>query len=124
MKKDLTVDTAAGMAHTCVKHAGKKQPNKQEKREKRQAATIPAQKASNASLPHCEVLLKKRGQQLQIGGKGDYQWQVHGEHGKTFQGSRCAGELLTLPANLPNGYQQLLLRQGKKQWVWRVVVAP
>ncbi|MCK8265741.1 4-alpha-glucanotransferase, partial [Erwinia amylovora] len=55
---------------------------------------------------------------------GDYQWQLHGEHGKTFKGSVCAGELLTLPANLPNGYPQLLLRQGKKQWACRVIVAP
>ncbi|UWS33438.1 4-alpha-glucanotransferase [Erwinia pyrifoliae] len=124
VKKCEQAAAKAGIATSWINAAGQEQAVSQATGEKLLAAMNKPQKASNAPLPPCKVLLKKRVQQLEIAGKGNYQWQLRGEHGKTFQGSVSAGELLTLPANLPNGYHQLLLSQGKKQWACRVIIAP
>ncbi|MCK8363680.1 4-alpha-glucanotransferase, partial [Erwinia amylovora] len=73
IKKVEQASAAAGISPTWVNAAGKEQAVSQATREKLLASMNPPQKASNAPLPPCKVLLKKRVQPLQIGGKDDYQ---------------------------------------------------
>ncbi|CCG88897.1 4-alpha-glucanotransferase [Erwinia piriflorinigrans] len=123
-KKVEQAAAKAGIATTWINAGGQEQAVSQATCEKLLAAMPAPQKASHAPLPPCKVLLQKHIKPLQIGGKGDYQWRLNSEGGKTFSGSVTAGEMLTLPRNLPNGYHQLLLSQGKKQWACRIIVAP
>lgn len=123
-KKFEQAAAAAGIAAKYINARGQPEAVSAETREKLLAAMAARPKAGSAPLPPCKVLLKKRAQQLQVDGKGDYQWQLNTEQGKTYQGVVSAGEKLALPANLPEGYHQLQLTQGKKQWPCRIIIAP
>lgn len=115
---------AAGIAESYINARGQPEEVSAGTREKLLAAMKARPRAGNDPLPPCKVLLKKRVQQFPVSGKGDYQWQFESEQGKTHQGAVSAGEVLTLPSNLPEGYHHLLLTQGKKQWRCRIIVAP
>jgi len=124
LKKRDQAAAAAGIASKYINARGQPEAVSAGTREKLLEAMAAVPDRGNAPLPPCRVLLKKRTQQLQVGGKGNYQWQFDSEQGKTHQGSVSGGEVLTLPANLPEGYHHLLLTQGKKQWPCRIIVAP
>ena len=124
LKKLEQAAAAAGIAAKYINARGEPEEVSPDTREKLLAAMAARPKARSAPLPPCQVLLKKRTQQLQIGGKGEYQWQFNSEQGKAYYGEISAGEMLKLPSNLPEGYHQLLLTQRKKQWACRIIVAP
>ena len=115
---------AAGIAAEYINAKGEPEVISLATRQKLLAAMHEVPKADRVPLPPCKVLLSKREQRLSIGGSGEYQWHFHTEKGKEFHGRVAAGETLTLPSRLPNGYHQLLLSQGKKQWLCRVIIAP
>lgn len=122
-KKLQKAALAAGIAPTYANARGKPQEVNAETLHKLLAAMAEPLR-SRAPLPPCKVLLKRRSQQLQVGGKGDWLWQLQTEKGKTFRGKVSGGEVLELPQNLPTGYHQLLLSQGKKQHPCRLIIAP
>lgn len=122
-KKLQKAALAAGIAPTFTNARGKPQEVSVETLHTLLAAmAVPVR--SRAPLPPCKVLLRRRSQQLQIGGKGDWLWQLQTEKGKTFRGKVSGGEVLDLPQNLPTGYHQLLLSQDKKQHSCRLIIAP
>lgn len=123
-KKREQAAEAAGIAARYINARGQPEEVSSGTRDKLLAAMAPRPRAGSAPLPPCQVLIKKRVQRLLTGGKGEYHWQFDSEQGKTWQGTVSAGESINLPVNLPEGYHQLLLTQGKKQWPCRIVIAP
>lgn len=124
LKKLEQAAAAAGIAANYINARGQPEEVSPETREKLLAAMAPRPEGADVPLPPCQVLLKKRRQQLQVGGQGDYQWQFDSEQGKAYRGDVSAGEMLVLPASLPEGYHHLRLTQGEKQWACRVIIAP
>jgi len=116
--------TAAGIAVDYINAKGEREVISQQTRQKLLVAMNALQPAAPAPLPACQVLRQQREQSLLIAGSGEYQWHFHTEKGKESHGRISAGEVLSLPSRLPNGYHQLLLSQGKKQWLCRVIIAP
>ncbi|PIJ59812.1 4-alpha-glucanotransferase [Erwinia sp. OLMDLW33] len=123
-KKFEQAAAAAGISAKYINAFGQPEAVSRETREKLLAAMSEPLKSEDAPLPPCKVLLKKREQRLDIGGKGRFQWCFTSEKGREFYGEVNGGEQIRLPQNLPNGYHQLLLRQGKKQWPCRIIIAP
>ena len=114
----------AGIAAEYINARGKPEAIGHTTREKLLAAMHTLPKPTSAPLPPCKVLLYQRQQQLSIGGSGQYQWHLVTEKGRTFNGEVTGGDMLLLPARLPEGYHQLRLIEGQKQWVCRIIVAP
>ncbi|WP_058969768.1 4-alpha-glucanotransferase [Type-D symbiont of Plautia stali] len=75
-------------------------------------------------LPPVQVFTPRTKRQLTPQGKGEFSWQLQSEQGKTFSGTLQGGEALTLPPRLPQGYHSFTLRQGRKQWQTRIIIAP
>ncbi len=75
-------------------------------------------------LPPVQVFTPRTKRQLTPQGKGEFSWQLQSEQGKTFSGTLQGGEALTLPPRLPQGYHRFTLRQGRKQWQTRIIIAP
>lgn len=87
-------------------------------------AAMSAKREKPGPVPSCKVFLRKRTLQLDVGGKGIYQWQLTTEKGRNYQGEVNAGDAIKLPSSLAYGYHQLSLRQGKKSWACRIIIAP
>ncbi|ALV90722.1 MULTISPECIES: 4-alpha-glucanotransferase [Pantoea] len=75
-------------------------------------------------LPPVQVFTPRAKRQLTPQGKGEFSWQLQSEQGKTFSGTLQGGEALALPPRLPQGYHSFTLRQGRKQWQTRIIIAP
>ena len=115
----------AGIASEYINAKGQKEQISIEVRRRLLAAmSSEKRKAKPGPIPGCKVFLQKRLLQLEVGGKGAYQWQLTTENGREYQGEVTAGGAITLPANLALGYHQLSLSQAKKSWHCRVIVAP
>ena len=125
---DKTFEQAAkdaGIASEYINARGQKEQISIDVRRRLLAAMSPEKrKAKPGPIPGCKVFQQKRILQLEVGGKGAYQWQLKVESGREYQGEVNAGEAITLPANLAPGYHQLSLTQAKKSWPCRVIVAP
>lgn len=115
----------AGIASEYINAKGQKEQIDVDIRRRLLAAmSSEKRKAKPGPIPGCKVFQHKRLLQLEVGGKGAYQWQLVTENGREYQGEVSAGEAMTLPANLALGYHQLWLTQAKKSWQCRVIVAP
>lgn len=75
-------------------------------------------------LPPVQVFTPRTKRQLTPQGKGEFSWQLQSEQGKTFSGTLQGGEALALTPRLPQGYHSFTLRQGRKQWQTRIIIAP
>jgi len=80
--------------------------------------------AKKAPLPPVAVFSGSGKRQLTPQGSGVYHWQLQTENGKQLSGELTAGEPFTLPGPLAQGYHQLTLSKGKKQWQTRIIVTP
>lgn len=79
---------------------------------------------SAAPVPAVQVFIHGKKKRLVVSGKGQYQWQLTTEAGKTYQGEVSGGDDLPLPGGLALGYHALKLTQKKQQWACRVIIAP
>lgn len=79
---------------------------------------------SAAPVPAVQVFIHGKKKRLLVSGKGQYQWQLATETGKTYQGEVSGGDDLPLPGGLALGYHTLTLTQKKQQWTCRVIIAP
>lgn len=79
---------------------------------------------SAAPVPAVQVFIHGKKKRLVVSGKGQYQWQLTTEAGKTYQGEVSGGDDLPLPGGLALGYHALTLTQKKQQWTCRVIIAP
>ncbi|WP_270222002.1 4-alpha-glucanotransferase [Kosakonia cowanii] len=79
---------------------------------------------SAAPVPAVQVFIHGKKKRLVVSGKGQYQWQLTTEAGKTYQGEVSGGDDLPLPGGLALGYHSLTLTQKKQQWTCRVIIAP
>lgn len=75
-------------------------------------------------LPPVQVFTVRDKRRLSVEGSGEFLWTLETEGGKTFSGSVQGGEVLILPPRLAQGYHQLTLRKGRKQWHTRLIIAP
>ena len=75
-------------------------------------------------LPPVQVFTPRSKRQLTPQGRGEFSWQLLSEQGKNFSGTIQGGEALALPPRLPQGYHSFTLRQGRKQWQTRIIIAP
>ncbi|MFD1800816.1 4-alpha-glucanotransferase [Mixta tenebrionis] len=116
--------SAAGIAASYINAKGKPEAIAAETRELLLKAMAFPRAASDAPLPAVKVFGGRRKRVITIGGNGSFQWQLQSEQGKSWQGEVQGGETLTLPPRLPQGYHQLTLKQGKKSWACRVIMAP
>lgn len=123
-KKFEQAAAAAGIASKYINAKGEPEAIGRAVRERLLAAMSDVRNAKPGPVPACKVFIRKRHLQLEVGGKGEYHWQCITEHNRDYQGQVQAGEAISLPANLPLGYHQLTLTQGKKQWACRLIVAP
>ncbi|HAI04517.1 MAG TPA: 4-alpha-glucanotransferase, partial [Pantoea sp.] len=80
--------------------------------------------AKKSPLPPVAVFSGSGKRQLTPQGSGVYHWQLQTEKGKQLSGELTAGESFTLPGPLAQGYHQLTLSKGKKQWQTRIIVTP
>ncbi|RWR02426.1 4-alpha-glucanotransferase [[Pantoea] beijingensis] len=116
--------TAAGIASSYINAEGEQQAIEETTRRRLLAAMGKPTLVSASPLPAAKVFSGTRKRQLLIGGKGCYRWHLQTEHGKQHEGEVQAGETLSLPSRLADGYHQLTLTQGKQQWPCRIIVAP
>lgn len=79
---------------------------------------------NSAPVPAVQVFIHGKKKRLVVSGKGQYQWQLTTEAGKTYQGEVSGGDDLPLPGGLALGYHALTLTQKKQQWTCRVIIAP
>ncbi len=124
-KKFEQAAKAAGIATDYINAKGQTEQIDSEIRRRLLAAmSEEKRKEKLGPVPGCKVFQRRRRLQLEVGGKGHYQWRFTTENGRDCQGEVTAGEAITLPTNLALGYHQLSLSQGKKSWQCRVIVAP
>lgn len=122
-KKFEQAAAAAGIAAQYINAKGEQEEISPDIRQ-RLLAAMSTNRSKPGPIPPCKVFLRKRTMTLEIGGKGSYQWQLTTEKGRDYQGEISAGEALTLPSSLAYGYHTLSLRQGKKSWPCRIIIAP
>lgn len=122
-KKFEQAAAAAGIAAQYINAKGEQEEISPDIRQ-RLLAAMSTNRSKPGPIPPCKVFLRKRTMTLEIGGKGSYQWQLTSEKGRDYQGEINAGEALTLPSSLAYGYHTLSLRQGKKSWPCRIIIAP
>ena len=107
---------AAGIASKYINARNEPEEIALEIRQRLLAAMSDQRKAEPGPVPLCKVFIRKRQLELNVAGKGDYQWQLMMENGREHTGKVSADEAIRLPANLALGYHQLQLSQGEKQW--------
>ncbi len=83
-----------------------------------------APKGAVTPLPNVMVFTRGKKMALELAGSGEFSWSLTTEEGRQHQGEASGGKPLTLPTRLPEGYHTLTLRQGKKQWQCRIIIAP
>ena len=115
---------AAGIAASYINAKGEPEAIGAETRQLLLQAMGFPRAASKAPIAPVSVFSGRRKRIIALGGSGPFHWQLHTEQGKQYQGEAQGGETLILPPRLPQGYHQLTLKQGKKQWSCRVIMAP
>lgn len=117
---------AAGISPNYINAHGKPQSIGADTKRRLLNAMHPAaaKKAAAAPVPQVKVLIHGKRLSLPIEGSGEFSWELTTETGEQHQGTFRDKKRLTLPASLAEGYHTLTLRQGKKQWQCRVIVAP
>ncbi|HBV40297.1 MAG TPA: 4-alpha-glucanotransferase [Erwinia sp.] len=122
-KKFEQAAAAAGIAASYINAKGEREEISPDIRQ-RLLAAMSTDRRKPGPIPSCKVFPRKREMALEVGGKGSYQWQLTSEKGREYQGEVNAGEAITLPSSLAYGYHDLSLRQGKKSWPCRIIIAP
>ncbi len=82
------------------------------------------QKAGKSPLPPVVVFSGNRKRELTPQMDGSFRWQLQTEKGKTLSGTLEGGAPFKLPSPLGQGYHQLTLSKGKREWQTRVIVTP
>lgn len=123
-KKFEQAAAAAGIATKYINARGEPEEIAADIRQRLLAAMSDQRSAKPGPVPLCKVFVRKRSLQLDVAGKGEFQWLLRLEKGREYRGTVSGGDAIKLPANLAFGYHQLELEQGKKQWQCRVIVAP
>lgn len=81
-------------------------------------------KVAVTPLPNVQVFTAGSKMVLPLEGHGEFTWVLTTEAGKQHKGQAVAGNKLTLPAKLPEGYHDLTISQNEQHWQCRVIVAP
>ena len=123
-KKFEQAAAAAGIASKYINAKGEPEEIAADIRQRLLAAMSEQRSAKPGPVPLCKVFIRKRSLQLDVAGKGAFQWLLRLENGREHRGAVSAGEAIKLPTNLAFGYHQLQLEQGKKQWQCKIIVAP
>jgi 4-alpha-glucanotransferase len=84
------------------------------------AATPP----TGEPVPRVLVFHQGKRKSLPVEGKGSYDWVITTEQGLQLRGRVEAGNSLSLPGKLPQGYHTLTLRQDEQRWHCRLIVTP
>lgn len=115
----------AGISPNYINAHGKPQSISAQTKQRLLDAMHPVPAAvSAAPVPAVQVFIHGKKKRLVVSGKGQYQWQLTTEAGKTYQGEVSGGDDLPLPGGLALGYHSLTLTQKKQQWTCRVIIAP
>ncbi|MBS5773928.1 MAG: 4-alpha-glucanotransferase [Enterobacter cloacae] len=115
----------AGISPNYINAHGKPQSISAQTKQRLLDAMHPVPAAvSAAPVPAVQVFIHGKKKRLVLSGKGQYQWQLTTEAGKTYQGEVSGGDDLPLPGGLALGYHSLTLTQKKQQWTCRVIIAP
>ncbi|ARJ41622.1 4-alpha-glucanotransferase [Pantoea alhagi] len=115
---------AAGIAASYINAKGEPEAIGAETRQLLLKAMGFPRAASQAPLPPVKVFSGRQKRVMAPDGSGQFHWELQTEQGKMYQGEAQGGEAFALPPRLPQGYHQLTLTQGKKQWACRVIIAP
>lgn len=117
---------AAGIGPNYINAHGKPQSIGADTKRRLLKAMHPAaaKKAAAAPIPQVKVLIHGKRLSLPVEGSGEFSWELATETGEQHQGTFRDKKRITLPVSLAEGYHTLTLRQGKKQWQCRVIVAP
>ncbi|MEQ4529684.1 MAG: 4-alpha-glucanotransferase [Mixta sp.] len=121
LEKDAS---AAGIAASYINAKGEPEAIGNETRQLLLKAMGFPRAASTTPVPAVKVFSGRRKRAIEVSGRGQFNWLLETENGKTYQGEAQGGETFALPPRLPQGYHQLTLKQGKKQWACRVIIAP
>lgn len=115
----------AGISPNYINAHGKPQSISAQTKQRLLDAMHPVPAAVSAPpVPAVQVFIHGKKKRLVVSGKGQYQWQLTTEAGKTYQGEVSGGDDLPLPGGLALGYHSLTLTQKKQQWTCRVIIAP
>ncbi len=118
--------SAAGIAPSFINVDGEEQAISDETRQQLLAVMdldrLAEQEA--APVPPAKVFRGPGKREMAVEGSGTFHWRLTTQKGKTFTGEVAGGETLTLPPRLAQGYHQLTLTQGERQWDSRIIITP